>query len=286
VAAVRSQGVESERVSLSVHAEQPELIRLFMDRVRRAGELHGLEGYSAGRPPLTERLAISEAAVLAQATTCPINFLHLSSADALDAAAVFKHSHPELDVRLEVTLHHLALSYQTYQDERGKVNPPIRSEQDREALWQGLLAGRVDWVCSDHACCSEADKEGDMWAALPGFGGSALMYPYLLTDGLRRGLPIYRIVELASSNPARAYALAPAKGAIAPGADADLAIVDLETARRVTPALLRSAQEYTPFEGMELVGWPVATMLRGRVVMRDGEPVGPPAGVYLRHTVG
>jgi dihydropyrimidinase/allantoinase len=253
-----------------------------MERVRSAGALTGLEAYSAGRPPLTERLAIGEAGVLARATACPIQFLHLSSADALESAVEFRRAQRDLDVRLEVTLHHLALSYETYGDQRGKVNPPIRSEADREALWAGLVRGDVDWVCSDHACCSEEKKEGDMWAALPGFGGSALLYPYLLTEGPRRGLSIPRVVEVAATNPARAFGLAPVKGAIAIGADADLAIVDMNTTHVVTTERLLSAQDFTPFEGMELTGWPVQTLLRGRVVLRDGEPVGAPSGSYLR----
>jgi dihydroorotase-like cyclic amidohydrolase len=282
VAAVRGASDTDQRVSLSIHAEQPELIRVFMDRVRADRTLKGLEAYSAARPPLTERLAINEAGVLADATSCPINLLHLSSADALNAACEFKRSHPDLDVRLETTLHHLALSYETYSDQRGKVNPPIRAEADRERLWKGILSGEIDWVVSDHACCSETNKEGDMWAALPGFGGSGLMYPYLLTEGMRRGLSVERITELASSNPARAFGLNPRKGAIAVGADADLAIVDLETQRTVTPQALLSAQEYTPFEGMQLIGWPDITMLRGKVVLKNAEPVGEPHGVYLK----
>jgi dihydropyrimidinase/allantoinase len=280
VAAV--QATRPERISLSIHAEQPELIRVFMDRVRSAGALSGLEAYSAGRPTLTERLAIGEAGVLAAATRCPVNFLHLSSGEALDAATEFEQRHRHLDVRLETTLHHLALSYETYNDQRGKVNPPIRSEADREALWAGVLRGDVDWVCSDHACCSEAEKMGDMWAALPGFGGSALLYPYLLTEGPRRGLTLERVVELAATNAALAYGLAPRKGAIAVGADADLAIVDLDTPRRVTPAALLSAQEYTPFEGMELVGWPVRTLVRGITAFADGAAAGEPHGRYVR----
>jgi dihydropyrimidinase/allantoinase len=269
------------RRSLSIHAEQPELIRLFMERVRAEAALEGLEAYSAGRPPLTERLAISEAGVLAAATRCPINLLHLSSAEAIDAAVELRHARPDLDVRLETTLHHLALSYETYNDQRGKVNPPIRSEADREALWRAVRAGEVDWVCSDHACCSEADKEGDMWAAQPGFGGSALIYPFLLTEGPRRGLGLERIADLVAHHPARAYGLTPRKGEIAVGADADLAIVDLDTVRTVTPEILLSAQEFTPFAGMRLTGWPQTTMLRGRVVYRDGEALGPAAGRYL-----
>jgi dihydropyrimidinase/allantoinase len=282
IAAVETPSGYGQRVSLSIHAEQPELIRVFMERVRSAGALTGLEAYSAGRPPLTERLAIGEAGVLAQATGCPIQFLHLSSADALDSAVEFRRAHRDRDVRLEVTLHHLALSYETYADQRGKVNPPIRSEADREALWAGVVRGDVDWVCSDHACCSEEMKEGDMWAALPGFGGSALLYPYLLTEGPRRGLSIPRIVEIAATHPARAFGLAPAKGAISIGADADLAIIDMNTTHAVSTERLLSAQDFTPFEGMELTGWPVQTLLRGQVVLRNGEPVGAPRGVYLR----
>ncbi len=272
----------ADRISLSIHAEQPELIRVFMKRVQDEGALAGLAAYSAGRPPLTERLAVAEAGVLAGATRCPINLLHLSSSEALAAATELRAFDPELDVRAETTLHHLALSYESYTDQRGKVNPPIRAESDREALWRGVLAGEIDWICSDHACCGEEHKHGDLWAALPGFGGSALIYPYLLTEGLDRGLTLERVVELVSTNPAKAYGLHPRKGAIQVGADADLALVDLDGVETVTPSRLLSAQTYTPFEGLQLRGWPSMTLLRGSVVYADGAAVGEPAGRYVR----
>ena len=269
------------RVSVSIHCEQPELIRIFMERVQADGRLEGLAAYSAARPPLTEHLAIAEVGVLAGATMAPINLLHLSSAEALEAAVELQQQLPGLDVRLETTLHHLALTHETYDDQRGKVNPPIRSLADRERLWQGILSGELDWVCSDHACCSETHKEGDLWKALPGFGGTALVYPYMLTEGLRRGLTVERVVELCATNPARAYGLYPRKGTIRVGADADLAIVDMDTARTVNPDVLLSAQEYTPFEGMELTGWPVSTILRGQTVYENGRSVGSPRGEFL-----
>lgn len=120
-----------------------------------------------------------------------------------------------------------------------------------------------------------------MWAAQPGFGGSALLYPYLLTEGARRGMAPGRVVELVAANPARAFGLAPRKGQIAVGADADLAILDMDTIRTVTPELLLSAQEYTPFAGMELAGWPALTLLRGQVVLDEGSPIGAPRGRYV-----
>jgi dihydropyrimidinase/allantoinase len=281
VAACHRAVAGDSRVSLSIHCEQPELIRVFMERVQADERLRGLAAYSAGRPPLTEHLAIAEVGVLAEATMAPINLLHLSSAEALEAAVELRHQVAGLDVRLETTLHHLALSHESYNDQRGKVNPPIRSQADRERLWQGILAGELDWVCSDHACCSEAEKEGDLWKALPGFGGTALLYPYMLTEGVRRGLPLERVAELCATNAARAYGLYPRKGEIRVGADADFALVDLARTKAVTPELLLSAQEYTPFEGMELSGWPVRTILRGRTVYEDGTPVGDPSGEFL-----
>jgi dihydropyrimidinase/allantoinase len=282
VAKVGGKRSDGARISLSIHCEQPELIRVFMERVQSAGVLSGLEAYSAGRPPLTEQLSVAEVGVLAGYTRCPINFLHLSSAEALAAATEVKMQHPDLDARLETTLHHLALTYESYNDQRGKVNPPIRSSADVEALWAGVKRGEIDWVCSDHACCSEEHKEGDLWKALPGFGGTALIYPFLLTEGTRRGLSLEKIVALVATNPARAYGLSPRKGAITIGADADLAIVDMDRTYPVTTERLLSAQEYTPFEGMELTGWPVRTILRGRTVFADGEPVGGHEGRYLK----
>lgn len=274
------------RVSLSIHAEQPELIRIFAERARGRGFANPLEEYSEARPPLTERLAVAEAGVLASSTSCPVNFLHLSSAEALDAALKVRRENPGLDVRAETTLHHLALTYERYSDQCAKVNPPIRSERDLERLWDGVLAGDIDWIVSDHACCQQAHKEGELWRALPGFGGTALLYPFLLTEGTRRGLPLHRIVELVSTGPAKAYGLAPRKGALAVGADADLAIVDTDTEATVEPELLLSAQEYTPFAGMSLTGWPVRTLVRGRTVYADGDVVADPAGVYLPRPSG
>ena len=124
--------------------------------------------------------------------------------------------------------------------------------------------GEVDTVVSDHACCMEEMKEGDTWSALPGFGGTSLIYPVLLSEGVhKRGLPLSRAAELASTNPAQRYGVFPRKGAIAVGSDADLAIVDLNETRTVSVSGLHSAQDHTPFAGMALRGWPVATVLRG-----------------------
>ncbi|MER5423606.1 dihydroorotase [Streptosporangium roseum] len=266
------------RLSLSLHCEQSELMRVFIDRVRRSGAVQNLRAYSEGRPPLTEQVAIAEAAAIAAHTGADVNFLHLSSAEALEAAS-------RAPGRRETTLHHLCLDHDDL-DARGglggKVNPPIRTRAHNEALWEGVRDGRIDWVASDHACCMEEHKGDDLWPAHPGFGGTALLYPVLFSEGhLRRGLPLSRIAEVASANPARAYNLWGRKGSLAVGFDADLTVVDPSATRTVTADLLLSGQDHCPFEGVEVTGWPTATVVGGRIAFRDGETVGRPSGSYL-----
>ncbi|MEV4181632.1 dihydroorotase family protein [Streptosporangium canum] len=266
------------RLSLSLHCEQSELMRVFIDRVRRSGAVQNLRAYSEGRPPLTEQVAIAEAAAIAAHTGADVNFLHLSSAEALEAAS-------RVPGRRETTLHHLCLDHDDL-DARGgtggKVNPPIRTRDHNEALWEGVRDGRIDWVASDHACCMEEHKGDDLWPAHPGFGGTALLYPVLFSEGhLRRGLPLSRIAEVASANPARAYNLWGRKGSLAVGFDADLTVVDPSATRTVTTDLLLSGQDHCPFEGVEVTGWPTTTVVGGRIAFHDGETADRPTGSYL-----
>jgi dihydroorotase-like cyclic amidohydrolase len=190
-----------------------------------------------------------------------------------------------MDVRLETTLHHLCLTYDTARGgiEWGKVNPPIRSQADNEALWQGILRGDIQQVVSDHACCVSDMKQGGTWEAQPGFGGTALIYPVLVSEGfLKRGLPLQRVVELVAAQPAQTFGLYPRKGTIAVGSDADLTIVDPDLEAEVTTERLLSAQDHTTFEGYRLKGWPTHTIRGGRLMYADGDVVGAPDGVYLK----
>jgi dihydroorotase-like cyclic amidohydrolase len=281
IAAAGVRHADRGRISLSLHCENAELIKLFMARAQAAG-VGGMRGWHEARPPLTERLSVHEAGLLADATRCSINLLHLSSAEALRGALEVRNLYPSLDVRCETTLHHLVLTHDMVEGVNAKVNPPIRTRDDVETLWQGVLRGDIDWVASDHACCMEAEKGDDVWPALPGFGGTALLYPVMLSEGYhKRGLSLERIAGLVSGAPARAFGCAPAKGTITIGADADLALIDLDAERVVTPELLHSAQDHTPFAGVALRGWPVRTMLRGRTAYLDGEVVGDPAGRFV-----
>lgn len=290
VSAMAAKHRDRARISLSLHCENPELIRVFIDRVKRQG-LTGLKAYSEGRPPLTERLSVHEAAILADATGCPINLLHLSSRDALQAGIDVRRQYPSHDIKLETTLHHLALDHETLDARprsiRGKVNPPIRTIEHQKFLWEGIRSGAVDTVVSDHACCGEEHKkDDDLWGSLPGFGGSSILYPVMLSEGChKRGIPPERVAELVSANPARVFGLYPRKGAMMIGADADFAVVDMEKEQPITTELCQSAQDHTPFEGFMTKGWPTQTLVRGRIVFDNGRVADSMAGEFIKRPV-
>ncbi len=276
------------RLSVSLHCEQAELMRVFIERAKNDPSVRGLAEYSAGRPPLTERLAIEEAGVLADATKVNVNLLHLSSALAMETAVALSRRYPDMDMNRETTLHHLALDHETLDAKGGlggKVNPPIRTKTDNEALWEAVRRGHVGTVASDHACCMEAEKGDELWPAQPGFGGTALLYPVMLSEGVhKRGLSLARIAEVVSAQPAKTFGLYGRKGTIAVGADADLAIVDMDLEQIVTTELCQSAQDHCPFEGESVKGWPTTTMVRGNPVYVDGKVSAEFTGQYLKRS--
>ncbi len=275
-----------ESISLSLHCEIPEILAAYTRIVQGDRSLSGLRAYSASRPPHAEGAAIAIASYLAHETDClNINLLHLSSHKAVDAALRMEHAFPHINFRREVTLGHLLLDYDAPTGNFAKVNPPIRSRDDVEALWRAVHEGKIDWVCSDHACCKHEIKvdqktPGDIFLAKSGFGGTEYLLAGLVSEGSRRGLPLHRIAELTAWNPARRFGV-PSKGDLAPGYDADIAIVDPSYSWTIRSADSESAQGYTPFEGVELQAAVVETWLRGRPIFRNGKVIGSPAGRYI-----
>jgi allantoinase len=275
----------ADYLSLSLHCETAEIMTAYTQMVEQGGELDGLAAYSAARPPHSEGLAITIAAYLAHATGLTnVNLLHLSSAVAIEAALLMAVTYPHVDFRREVTIGHLLTDFEKTSGLFGKVNPPLRTPEDVEALWEAVLAGDVDWVVSDHACCKPETKLGpdpdNVWQAKSGFGGTDLLLAGVLSEGTRRGLTPNRVAELVSWNPSRRFGLLN-KGDIAPGFDADIALVDPETVWTVKAEESESAQGYSPMEGIELRGKVKHTFVRGSQVLEDGAVVGAPVGKYL-----
>lgn len=280
-----------ETISVSLHCETAEILNAYTRIVAKDRSLSGLRAYSAARPPHSEGLAVCIAAYLAHETNCVnINLLHLSSRKAVEAALTMATAFPHVNFRREVTIGHLVLDYDSPAGELAKVNPPIRSREDVEYLWDTLLAGKIDWVCSDHACCRHeikrpAGAEGQIFLAKSGFGGTEYLLPALITAGRPRGLSWNRIAELISYNPARRFGLF-AKGDLDIGMDADIVLVDPNRSQVIRAADSLSSQGYTPFEGLELSARVTTTLLRGSVVYDNGTIVGQPRGRYLHRPYG
>jgi dihydropyrimidinase len=141
-------------------------------------------------------------------------------------------------------------------------------------MWSALRNGIVDTIGTDHVANRLEMKlgEGDLWTALAGFPGIATMLPVLLDQGVNQDrISIERVAEVTSYNTARIFGMYPRKGTIQVGSDADLTVIDLEATKKVTPELLQSYSDYTIYDGWKLSGWPAMTVVRGRVVMEDGQ---------------
>ncbi|MBI2221987.1 MAG: dihydroorotase family protein [Acidobacteria bacterium] len=287
---MREHPAAREHLSVSLHCETADILNAYTQIVEREGRLAGLRAYHAARPPHSEGLAITIASYLAHETECAnINLLHLSSRKAVEAALAMEQAFPHVNFRREVTIGHLLLDVDAPAAVKAKVNPPIRPREDVEYLWSALLDGRIDWVVSDHACCSaeqkwDASQPNNIWPAKSGFGGTEYLLAGLVSEGQKRGLPYHRIAELLCWNPAQRFGL-PRKGDVAPGFDADLVLVDPAEHHTVRAADSPSQQGYTPFEGQTLTGRVKRTLLRGEEIYDGRAVVGPPRGRYVPRSV-
>ena len=276
MAIIRSSGKR-----LAVHAEDETIIATATARVRATGRTDGLV-HPESRPVQAEVVAIERIGALAMATGCPVHIVHLSSRDGLDAIERWRAR--GVDMTCEVSANHLFLAAEDMDTigPRMKMNPPVRlrSEGHGEALLRGLALGIVDMVASDHAPHTAADKlGGDIWSAHAGAVGVETSPAVLLSRAIQRDprIDLQRFVQVTSSEPARIWGLRD-KGRLAVGADADLTVWRLDREMRIDEERLHGRSSLSPFRGEHLLGYPDATIIRGRIVMRNGEPVGSPGG--------
>lgn len=270
-----------ERAMLCVHTENIEIAKRLEARLIAEGR-EGLDAWAASRPPVVEAEHVRRAALFGRESGCPIYVVHMSSAAALREV---RHARTEgARIHAETCPQYLTHTMDTPLGLLAKCNPPLRSRQDVEALWEGLADGSIDAIGSDHVPRPRSAKAGTTWKASRGTPVLSMIVPVLLHEGVhRRGLPLLRVAEITSYNPARLFNLYPRKGTIQVGGDADLTVVDLDLEREVTWQALQSFADYSIYDGQRLRGWPVLTLSRGRIVARDGQFLGRPGmGRYLR----
>jgi len=216
---------------------------------------------------------------LARRTGRRAHILHVSTAEELAYLAAFR------DIAtVEVLVNHLTqVAPEVYETLGGfgVMNPPIRDRRHLEAAWAAVADGTVDVVASDHAPHAQ-DAKLKPWPLCPaGLTGVQTIVPVMLDHVNAGRLSLARLVDLMCAGPARVYGVA-GKGRIAAGYDADFTLVDMKAERRISNDGIVSPCGWTPFDGMRVRGWPVATVVRGEVVMRDGALVGEPRGRLVR----
>lgn len=251
---------------LLVHAESGKAMAAI-------GEAHGpsYPGYLATRPRGLENLAVAEVIEAARTSRGHVHIVHLSSSDALPMIASARREGVRLTA--ETCPHYLALTAEEIGDGATafKCSPPVREAANRELLWEGLTAGTLDFIASDHSPCTAAMKElggGDFGAAWGGISSLQLGLPIVWTEARRRGMSLSQVVGWMARAPAE-FAGLPAKGRIAPGFDADFCIFAPDESFVVDPQRLQHRHPVTPYAGRRLQGVVRSTILRGEAV--DGK---------------
>lgn len=262
--------------TILVHAENPVVCSEHIRKAKEIGMAH-LEAWSYCRPPYSEAQSIAKISDLGRmsagsSSSVNLYFVHVGSTAAIDAILAEREK-GQSNYYIETCPHYLTHTTE-FGNLIGKVTPPIRSKSDLQSMWSALRNGIVDTIGTDHVANRLEMKmgKGDIWSALSGFPGIATMLPVLLSKGVNEDrIGIERVAEVTSYNTARIFGIYPKKGTIQPGSDADLTIVDLDLEKTVTPDLLQSYSDYTIYDGWKLRGWPVMTIVRGNIIMEDGQ---------------
>lgn len=246
------------------HCEEP--------RLSKGGQMH--EGYYStiyglkGIPAEAEEIMVARDLLLSKLTGARIHICHISTAGSVDLIRRAKAQ--GIRVTCEVTPHHLTMTDEAVgdYDQDTKVNPPLRSQEHVEALWDGLKDDTIDCIATDHAPHHQESKEGEYELASTGISGLETAVP-LVMSLVRQGiLELGTVIEKMTVGPARV--IGSDRGYLQEGAAADITIIDLEAVRKVDPGHFYSKGKNTPFKGMELTGWPFATIVAGKIVAKEG----------------
>jgi len=201
--------------------------------------------------------------------------VHIGSGVALEQIKIERERGTKIFA--ETCPHYLTLSYEQQNGYLAKVMPPIRSRDDVDAVWQAL-GNVIDTIGTDHVANRIKMKlgGGDVWGALAGFPGIGTNLPLLLSNGVNRNrITLEQLARLTSGNAAKIFSMR-SKGAIMPGLDADITMIDLKMERKVESGLFGEFSDYTVYEGSNLKGWPRRTIVRGKTVAEDFKVVGEP----------
>jgi dihydropyrimidinase len=259
-----------------IHAEDYQICSCGI-RTAKEKKMDGLAAWSQSRPVESEVKSIITASRIARKYGCTLYFVHIGSNAAINAISEEKKNGTKIHV--ETCPHYLTLSYESQKGYLAKVMPPIRSSRDVESVWHEILLKRIDSIGTDHVANRLKLKLGGetIWNALAGFPGMGTLIPILLSEGVNKGrIDLQQLANLTSINTARIFGMYPKKGTIQKGSDADIVLVDLKKEKKVSAESIGGYSDYSVYEGWNLRGWPVKTLVRGNIVAEDFKIIGKP----------
>lgn len=270
-----------------VHAEDGPIIEELTEQVRASGR-NDLEAWTLSRPPLVENVQVRRVIDVAAHLGTPLYLVHATTRDSVAMIAAARASGQLLWAETQPCfLTHTADMEQEI-GAWGKINPSLKYEADRRALWGGIRAGAITSLGDDHLDYGLADKQpggvdrfGGIWACNAGMpGGMEHLLPIMITTGVRAGqITMEDLVQVCSTQTARAMGLYPRKGILAVGSDADIVIVDPDSSKTVDEHFYHTnVKDWSLYWGWTLHGIPSTTILRGRVVLDNGETAVAPGG--------
>jgi len=276
---------------LMVHSENEAIVENETKKLRDQGRKDP-SAFHESRPNLAEEEAISRISTLAKSSSSSIHVVHMSTAGGKEVVQRGKES--GIDISAETCPHYLVYTKDDVQrlGPYLKMSPPARNAEDREALWLGLKDGTIDMVASDHYPTFKEHREkgwNDIWEVMSGLPGVETMMPVLISEGFNKGrLSLADVSRVMSENPSKRFGLHPRKGTIRIGADADLVAVDIDKEWQIRSDKLHQRSDWTPFEGFNVKGSIEMTMVRGHVIVMEGEIQEKPGfGKFLpRHLEG
>ena len=277
----------SPELLLCVHCEDADLFRALQQAVKEADDpddRYSLTGFEKTRPGWVETITVGDTMWLNHVADGNLYVVHTSAASSVEMYETLSRV-LRGKVTLETCPHYLLLTKDSPCGLMGKVNPPLRTAADNEALWEGIRSGSIRTIGTDNVPVRREKRYepgDDIWGVYVGFGGPGMILPSLISEGYhKRGIPLTTLSRVNSTNTARIFLLRD-KGVIAPGYDADLALVDLDWEREITPELFGDS-DFSVYEGMKLKGWPRYTISRGEIIQKDGVITAQPGrGRYIR----
>jgi dihydropyrimidinase len=257
-----------------VHAENDSMIVALVEKFIREGKISP-QYHALSRPNITESEAINRVQYIAEFCNSPLYIYHMSTKEGADLIRKARRSGSKSYA--EVCTHHLVLTDKLYERTDGIkfiMTPPLRRKEDTEALWAALADGTISNVASDHSSWDMSQKQGKKsFAEVPnGVAGIETRIPVTFSEGVsKERLSLQRFVEVVSTNPAKIFGLYPKKGSLSVGSDADITIIDPKLEAKITLERLHSKVDYTIYEGFKVKGYPIATVARGEVIVKEGQ---------------